>query len=859
MIDLRMLGQIDLRGADGTEMFALLRQPKRVALLAYLASPAPGTWHRRDFLLALFWPELDTAHARTSLRNGIYNLRQSLGESVIRNRGDEEISIDPDSLRTDLAEVLSALKAGDVERALANYGGELLSGLYPQDSEGFQRWVESERTRLRVAISTSAMAHVDALEASGNPQHALVVARKVSEINPDDETIVRRVMTLHDKVGDRAGGLTVFESYRSRLQKDFDADPARETIEIANRLRSSTAAFHAASAVTPSSSRTRDAMPAVGVHGGAAVNPQGAAHSRRSISIVVPIAIAVLAVAGVVSWRVIRSSSLQTIGRSAPLTRQEGLQVQPSISTNGRLVAYAKGTSNHLKIYVQRINGGDPWLLTNDDSPLDEQMPRWSPENDEVLFLRGNNAYAASYLGGKWRLIVRGSSGDGMIRSAVWSPAGDSIAIVRNDSLMVIPGQGGSTRYVGKGFQLHSCAWSPDSRWIACVSGNWIAFTPGPLFGNDAPSVILLFPASGGNPVQLTEKDYESKSPSWSADGRFLWMVSNRGGTSGEAYAVEIGRDGHARGKFIRAGVATDFISISKDRIAYTDPSKKANLWSLPISRDSVVSLASATRLTSENQVIELVAVSSDGKSIAYDSDLSGNADIYRMPIAGGPAERLTKDSRQEFAPDFSPDGKEITWQRWIGGVRHLFVKKIDSDIDEEILPEPGDQGTPRWSPDGRSIAAWSHNNERGAIFVVKRGSDGKWRRPAWRLDYGQLPRWSPDGRTLAFVLLDGSVRSIPADSGAVTTLYAPRPNSSDPLATYLVWNSPNSIWMLANSGISQGIWELTLSTGKLRRVFALDDPIGKVVGPALAATRDHFYFALKEPTSNIRWAELSH
>jgi DNA-binding SARP family transcriptional activator len=97
MIKLRLLGEIQLRATppDGAEVDALLRQSKRLALLAYLASPAPGTWHRRDVLLALFWPELDTAHARTSLRNALHVLRRTLGDAILRTRGDEEVSIDP--------------------------------------------------------------------------------------------------------------------------------------------------------------------------------------------------------------------------------------------------------------------------------------------------------------------------------------------------------------------------------------------------------------------------------------------------------------------------------------------------------------------------------------------------------------------------------------------------------------------------------------------------------------------------------------------------------------------------------------------------------------------------------------------
>src|SRR5882724_6272494 len=86
MIEFWLLGEVRLRGTDQGEVHALLRQPKRLALLAYLVTPLPGTWHRRETLLALFWPELDTVHARTSLRNALYVLRQILGDDVLRNR-----------------------------------------------------------------------------------------------------------------------------------------------------------------------------------------------------------------------------------------------------------------------------------------------------------------------------------------------------------------------------------------------------------------------------------------------------------------------------------------------------------------------------------------------------------------------------------------------------------------------------------------------------------------------------------------------------------------------------------------------------------------------------------------------------
>src|SRR5438105_7448191 len=78
MIELRMLGTLDLKGADGRAVRSILAQPKRLALLAYLAVHPAGA--RRDSVVALFWPELDTAHARGALRQSLRFLRRELGD-----------------------------------------------------------------------------------------------------------------------------------------------------------------------------------------------------------------------------------------------------------------------------------------------------------------------------------------------------------------------------------------------------------------------------------------------------------------------------------------------------------------------------------------------------------------------------------------------------------------------------------------------------------------------------------------------------------------------------------------------------------------------------------------------------------
>src|SRR5438034_7148659 len=88
MIELRMLGRLSLTAADGREVHTLLGQPRRFALLAYLAAATPPGFHRRDSLLALFWPELDQEHARTALRQALRVLRAALGAEAVASRGD---------------------------------------------------------------------------------------------------------------------------------------------------------------------------------------------------------------------------------------------------------------------------------------------------------------------------------------------------------------------------------------------------------------------------------------------------------------------------------------------------------------------------------------------------------------------------------------------------------------------------------------------------------------------------------------------------------------------------------------------------------------------------------------------------
>jgi Tol biopolymer transport system component len=186
-----------------------------------------------------------------------------------------------------------------------------------------------------------------------------------------------------------------------------------------------------------------------------------------------------------------------------------------------------------------------------------------------------------------------------------------------------------------------------------------------------------------------------------------------------------------------------------------------------------------------------------------------------------------------------------------------VFVARLDADSGREVLAEPGDQGVPRWSPDGSSLAVWDHGTAEGSVFVVRRDASGQWKK-SWRIEDAHLPIWSPDGKTIAFPRYDGSIQTIPADSGRRTTVYAPRRNTDDPRAVFLAWStSSDTLWFLAHDNAGRaGIWSLAPSSGAKRLLVRLDDPT-RLIGPTLATDQQRFYFTLDERFSNVSWAEL--
>lgn len=236
MLRLRLFGAIELRAADGHEISAVLRQPKRLALLAYLVAAYPRRFHRRDSLLALFWPELDASDARRALRRALYFLRAQLGDSTIVARGDE-VTVPREVVWCDVAAYREALEANRPEEAVVLYRGDLLEGFFVSSAPGFERWMEEERARLRTLAVTAAAALADRASQGGELEQAVGWARRAMELAPTDEAALRRLVKLLDRLGDRAAALEAYDAFTEILTAELDLEPSPETRALVDAIR----------------------------------------------------------------------------------------------------------------------------------------------------------------------------------------------------------------------------------------------------------------------------------------------------------------------------------------------------------------------------------------------------------------------------------------------------------------------------------------------------------------------------------------------------------------------------------------------------------------------------------------------
>ena len=629
----------------------------------------------------------------------------------------------------------------------------------------------------------------------------------------------------------------------------------------ADRVQSAAEIVHALDDITTPSGgmQPTSATPAYSIN---SANPRPRAGPTRNRKYFVAAAVVIAIISVGVWWRTRDNAPVLVIGRTTQLTSDNGLEIQPVISPDGKLVAYSAGNSVHMRVFIRPAGGGRTIPLS-DDSTSVETHAQWSPDGNSLLFLSRGGVFVSSALGGSSRAVVTPTPGL-PVASATWSVDGGRIAFVRSDSLLALPVAGGTSALIATGPDLHSCRWSPKDDWIVCVAGNSINGTPGSLFANLAPSAIVLVSTRGGEIRQIVEPSAFNQSPIWSPDGRRLYFISNRDGPR-DIYTMGVSPSGRARAKPTRVTTGLGALSISMSgngqRLVYDAYSARANIWALPIPTGAPVSAESAVPITTGSQIIESVRVSRDGHWLMYDSNINGNADLFRIATTGGTAEQLSNDPADEFAPDLSPDGRTIVYHIWRNGVRYIELKSLaGAAIERFATPVRGLY--PTWSPDGNAIA-FSEPLPVPHISIVRRTSGGQWSSPTVVVQRGLYSVWSPDGNYLSYMTADypgqaGSAMILELETGSTRKLFQ-RGVLTPPLGGVTRWSLDGKrIFYKAHDDEGRtSFWSVSAHGGAPQLLVRFPNADRQSNRGDFAVDATRFYFAIEDRQSDVFVAEM--
>lgn len=159
---------------------------------------------------------------------------------------------------------------------------------------------------------------------------------------------------------------------------------------------------------------------------------------------------------------------------------------------------------------------------------------------------------------------------------------------------------------------------------------------------------------------------------------------------------------------------------------------------------------------------------SPDGRSILFESDRSGNWDIYQMAPDGSNVRQLTRDTFADRQPSWPAlqagkpalqagkhlAGDGILYESARNGKNELYILRLGTGAVEKAIPVPvpaGDMMFGRFHPSGRQIA-FTLQESADVLHLYLYDMDTRTLEKLTQGDFRHAyPSWSPDGKYLMF------------------------------------------------------------------------------------------------------------
>jgi len=440
-------------------------------------------------------------------------------------------------------------------------------------------------------------------------------------------------------------------------------------------------------------------------------------------------------------WLMRRNQTVRDSGLPAvPLTGNSGYEAFPTFSPEGTRVAFSweepgKEGSN---IYVKLIGHGDPVRLTT--SPTGDLGPVWSPDGRWIAFLR-----------------TRGPS---------------------EAAIMLTPALGGQERHLAdirfqtqENFRLVPqpppfLAWSADGRWLLSFEQQ----------ASSETSLIIRVSTETGQKNVLSHPGSQMNgdgSLAVSPDGKTLAFTRSRGLFERDIYTVSLAQDMLLAGEPRQLtfdnreihGLA--WTANSRGLVFSSNRSGRPELWRL-----DVRSPRRMVRLTEAGDGPLDLAVSRQENLLVY-SHQNLKGEIWRLPLhgrSGRDAQLLISSSRGESHPKYSPDGERIAFESNRSGNDEIWTCNGDGSHPVRLTTSRNARsGSPRWSPDGKMIAFDGNASGNWDIYVIS-AQGGQPSRLTKSETNEFRPSWSHDGKWIYYTSLqagDREIWKVPADGGA--------------------------------------------------------------------------------------------